>query len=64
MPFQIGSGHGQGFMNDTDGPAFLERKLMGLDLDGRSEFTTMQVDPCPLIRFESITFLLHWSCYT
>ena len=22
------------FVNDTDGPAFLERELMGLDMDG------------------------------
>ena len=38
MPFRIGSGHGRGgireFVNDADGPAFLERKLMGFGVDG------------------------------
>ena len=38
MLFQICSGHGRGgnreFMNDTDRPAFLERELMELCVDG------------------------------
>ena len=38
MPFQIGGRHDRGgvqeFVNDTDGPAFLKRELMGLGVDG------------------------------
>ena len=40
MPFHIGSGHGRGWhlgvVNVMDGPAFLERELVGLgeDVDG------------------------------
>jgi hypothetical protein len=38
MPFHIGDRHGRGgilkFFNDTDGPAFLERELVGLGMDG------------------------------
>ena len=38
MLFDIGRGHGRGgiqeFVNDTDGPAFLERELMGWGVDG------------------------------
>ena len=38
MPFQIGSRHGRGgiteFVNDVEGPAFLERELMGLGVGG------------------------------
>ena len=41
----------QEFVDDTDGPAFLERELMGT---GRSEFTTLPVDRCLFTRFESI----------
>ena len=56
--FKIGGGYGQGwlreFVNDTDGPAFLERELVGLGVDGRSEFTTVQVEQCPFTRFERI----------
>ena len=37
MLFQIGGGRGWGgireFVNETDGPAFLERELMGLGVD-------------------------------
>jgi hypothetical protein len=36
--FEIGSRHGQGgvweFVNDTDGPVFLERELLGLGVGG------------------------------
>ena len=36
--FQIDGRHGRGgfreFVKDTDGPAFLERELMGLGVDG------------------------------
>ena len=42
------------FVNDMDGPAFLERELMGLGVDGRSEFMSMQVDRCSFTHFESI----------
>ena len=41
------------FVYDTDGPAFLERELVGLGT-GRSEFVTVQVERCPLTRLESI----------
>ena len=41
------------FMNNPDGPTFLERELVGLGMD-RSEFTTMQVEWCPFTRFEII----------
>ena len=41
------------FMNNADGPAFLERELVGLRT-GRSEFVTVQVERCPLTRLESI----------
>jgi hypothetical protein len=38
MPFHIGGGHGQGgireFVNDIDEPAFLERELISLGVDG------------------------------
>ena len=38
MPFHIRGGHGRGgirmFVNDTDGPPFLERELVGLGVDG------------------------------
>ena len=39
------------FVFDTDGPAFLERELMGTS---RSDFTTVQVEWCPSTHFESI----------
>ena len=44
------------FVNNTDGPAFLGRELMGLGVDGygRSEFTTMQVERYPFTCLESI----------
>ena len=44
------------FVNDMDGPAFLERELIGLNVGGtdKSEFTTLQVDRCPFLHFESI----------
>ena len=36
--FEIGGGHGQGgirdFLSDANEPAFLERELMGLGVDG------------------------------
>ena len=38
MPFHIDGGHGGGgirqFVDDTDGPAFLERELVGLGVNG------------------------------
>ena len=38
MLFHIGDGHGwagiREFVNDTDGPAFLEMELVGLGVDG------------------------------
>ena len=38
MLFQIGGGHGRGgireFVNDMDGPAFLEMESMGLGVNG------------------------------
>ena len=38
MSFQIGGGHGQGgireFVNDADGPVFMEWELKGLSVDG------------------------------
>ena len=38
MLFHIGGGHGQGYIwelvNGMDGPAFLEKGLMGLGVDG------------------------------
>ena len=45
MADMVGGGTWE-FVNDTDGPAFLERELMGLSVmdTGRSEFTTVQVD--------------------
>ena len=40
MPFHVGGGHGRGgiweFVNEKDRPAFLERKLVGLGMDGLS----------------------------
>ena len=51
MLSEIGSGHGWGchqevseLVNDADGPAFPERELMGLGMDGyhMSEFLTVQ----------------------
>ena len=44
------------FVYDADGPAFLERELVGLVWmgTGRSEFATVQVERCPLTRLESI----------
>ena len=37
MPFYVGGGRDHGgiceFVNDTDGPAFLERELVGLSMD-------------------------------
>ena len=43
-------------VNDANGPAFLERELMGLGVvsTGRSEFTTMQEAWCPFTCFETI----------
>ena len=38
MPFHVSGGRGRGgiweFVNYTDGPAFLGRELVGLDVDG------------------------------
>ena len=34
MPFHIGGGHGWEFVNDMDRPAFPERELVGLGVDG------------------------------
>ena len=38
MPFHVGGGRGRGgireFVNNTDGPAFLERELVGLGVNG------------------------------
>ena len=44
------------FVDDTDGPAFLERELLGLGVmgTGRSEFTTVQVERYPFTCLESI----------
>ena len=53
------------FVSNTDGPAFLERELVRLGMDGcwwdwvwlgtgRSEFAKVQVERCPLAHLESI----------
>ena len=44
------------FVNDGDEPAFLERELMRIGVNGSSKsvFTTIQVDRCPFVCFESI----------
>ena len=49
------------FVNDMDGPAFLERELVGLVWmgNGRSEFTTVQVEWCPFY-----TFREHLTCFS
>ena len=46
----VGGGIGD-FVNDADGPAFLG---LGVDGTGTSEITTMKVNRCPFIHFESI----------
>ena len=45
-----------GSSNDTDGPAFQKRELVGLGVNGycRSEFITMKVDQCQFTCFKSI----------
>ena len=43
------------FVNDTDGPAFLENELRWFWMGtSRSVFTTVKVEWCPFTRFESI----------
>ena len=55
MPFKIAGGHGWGniqeFVNNMDGPAFLERELMGLGEVIRVSVNDMDGVPYPYFPF-------------